>query len=136
VKSLKRIAVALIVVMIVSSLLGNKVPHLQEDLSNLEDYSFWLAVENAITYFFAAGLGAIVARKSFVIPALALAVVIWALTIDILFRIAAPTGPVTRLEIASENWLGFFLLVVAAISGAMFGRWFYTHEFEQTSNEV
>jgi len=127
----RRTAVALLVVLVVSSLLNCNVPSIRSDLSNFEDFRFWLAVKSAISYFFAAGLGAIVARKSFVVPALALAIVGWAATIDILYRIAVVVGPTSYLEIAASNWVGFVLLVIAAIMGAIFGRWFYRHEVER-----
>jgi hypothetical protein len=128
-----RTALAIIVVLVASTLLNTNVPSLNTDMSNFEELRFWLAVKSAISYFFAAGLGAIVARRTFVVPALALAVVGWVVTINILHQIALVAGPSSYMKIATDNWLGLILLVIAATAGAIAGRWFYKHEVENVA---
>jgi len=126
----RRIAASIGVVLFVGILVSVDGPALKPDHSNFEQFRFWLGMESAISYFIAVGIGAIVARKSIVIPALALAVIGWASIIHILFKIAVVAGPASYVEIAADNLLSLILWVIAAILGALTGRWFYEHEIK------
>ena len=127
---IQRIAAGIGVVLFVGILLSVDAPALKPDHSNFEQFRFWLGMESAISYYVAVGIGAIVARKSIVVPAIALAVIGWASIIHILFRIAVVAGPASYIEMAVDNLLSLFLWVIAAILGALTGRWFYEHEIK------
>lgn len=92
-----------------------------------------MTLESAINYFFAAGIGAIVARKPFVAHALSLAVLIWIVTTFILYDIAQPAGTVAYMQTVMDQLTGLILLAVAATLGALLGGWCYRHEIASSA---
>ncbi len=129
-KAYGRTILALIVVIAVSALLSFEAPSLEPDQSNYEKYAFWLQVESSIAYFIAVTAGAIVARKSFLVPALALAGLGWSAVVYILYDISNVGGSASLGRIALENLGGLILYAIAAVLGATLGRWFYRNEIE------
>jgi len=131
VKSYGRTIAALLVVLIVTALLSLEAPALKPDHSNYEQHSFWLQVEMAIGYFIAVTGGAIVARKNFIVSALALAGLGWSVVVYILYDISS-VDPISNLsQIAMGNIEGLALYAIAAVFGAILGKWFYEHEIKK-----
>ena len=135
-RNFRRTALALIVVVTVASLLNLGNPRFEDFSGNHNEYSFWLSLDVAISWLFAVGVGAIVARRSFVVPALSLAVFNWLVVGFILFSIAEAAGQTSFVEVLSGQLTGLLLLSVAAIIGATIGRWFYKHEIESSTVAV
>jgi uncharacterized membrane protein len=133
VKGYGRTILALIVVVVVTALLSFEAPTLQPDHSNYEEYGFWLQVESAIGFFIAVMAGAIVARKSFVVPALALAGLGWCAVVYILYDISRADQSATLGQIAVDNVEGLVLYSIAAVLGATLGRWYYKHEIQDAT---
>jgi len=131
-----RTALALVVVVAVASLLNLGNPRFEDFGGNHKEYSFWLSLDVAISWFVAVGIGAIVARRSFVVHALSLAVFSWLVVTFILFSIAKVAVPTSFVEILLSQLTGLLLLSVAVISGAILGRWFYKHEIESSTVAV
>lgn len=131
VKDYGRIILALIVVIAISALLNFEAPSLEPDFGNYEEHAFWLQVESSIAYFIAVTAGAIVARRNFLVPAFALAVLGWSSVVYILYDISNVGGSASIRRIALDNLEGLILYGIAAVLGAGLGAWFYKHEIEQ-----
>lgn len=131
-KSYGRTVVALIVVLLITVLLSFEAPALKPDQSNYEQYGFWLQVEMAIGYFIAVTAGALVARRSFIVPALALAIFGWSLVVYILYDISRVDHAASFVDIAMEHIEGLILFSIAAVLGAILGKWIYEHEIRGT----
>ncbi len=129
-KSFGRTIAALIVVLLVTALLSIEAPALKPDQSNYEQYGFWLHVGMAIGYFIAVTAGALVARRNFIMPALALAGFGWSVVVYILFDISRADPTASLIRIATENIEGLILYAIAAALGAILGKWFYEHEIK------
>ncbi|HEU4670863.1 MAG TPA: hypothetical protein VFR91_09140 [Dyella sp.] len=74
--------------------------------------------------FVAATIGAFIARRGFVLPALGLWLVQWLVVVYVLYWIAEPTGQASALAIVQRNMPGFFLSAAAVASGALLGQVF------------
>lgn len=134
VRNYVRTSMASIVVLLVTALLSFEAPALKPDHSNYEQYGFWLHAEAAIGYFIAVTAGAIVARGNFLVPALALAGLGWSAVVYILYDISKIDPMVSLDQIALENLGGLFIYAIAAVLGAILGRWFYKHEIQRVTN--
>jgi len=93
-----------------------------------------LQIESAISWFIAVGIGALIARRSFIGPSLFLSVSAWLAVTYLVYDIARVAGPVSFVEVAVEQWIGLALIGVAALGGAVLGRWFYMREIESVAN--
>lgn len=124
-EDLSRTALAIVTFLVVVSLLGIGATPIGD--AGAEQVTFWMSLESAVRYFFAAGIAAVVARKSFLIPAVSLAAFVWVVTTYILYSIGQPAGA-TLAEVAAGQLTGLVLLVLAVVSGAFLGRWFYKRE--------
>ncbi len=131
VSGMKRTIAAILVVFGIATLLNPYSPQLDADLSNFDQVAFWSQVNSAIRYFFAVGIGSIVARRNFIGPAVSIAIVVWGIVVFILYDIAHPASGISFAEVAQEQLTGLLLLIIAAISGALLGKWFYQHELGQ-----
>ena len=120
-----RIALAIVTFIVVVSLLGISATPMGE--VKAEHATFWMSLESAVRYFFAAAVAAVVARRSFLFPAVCLAAFVWIATTYILYSIGQPAGA-TLAEVAADQMTGLFLLIIAVVSGALVGRWFYKRE--------
>lgn len=121
----RRQAVALIVTIGCLLLLDPKAPRLDADLSNFDSYAFWIKFDSAVRYFFAIAVGAMIARRSMVVPAILIAAAFWLGTVYILYGIALPAGPVDWNRLLLGNLDGLAMSVIAGVLGALVGRWFY-----------
>lgn len=129
-----RTILALVVVIVLSQLLSTEVPDLRPDGSNLDKYMLWTQVKSAFVYFIAVTVGAVVARRSFMVPAVVLCIFGWLLAIYVLYEIARAAGPASLIEIAVSTLYGLGLSLASAVLGSMLGRWFYKREFEHASS--
>ena len=128
---IKRVIVAVLIVFGISAVLNPFSPQLDTELTNLDQVALWDQINSAIRYFFAVGVGAIVARRNFIGPAVLIAVAMWGTVTFILYDISKQAGDISFAQVAEEQLTGLILLIIAAISGALFGRWFYQHELGQ-----
>ncbi len=80
---MKRTIAAILVVFGIATLLNPYSPQLDADLSNFDQVAFWSQVNSAIRYFFAVGIGSIVARRNFIGPAVSIAIVVWGIVVFI-----------------------------------------------------
>lgn len=128
---IRRVIAAILVVVGISAILNPYSPQLNAELSNIDQVALWEQINSAIRYFFAVCVGAIVARRNFVAPAVCTAVVLWGIVTFILYDIARPASDISFAQVAVEQLTGLILLLIAAISGALLGRWFYQHELGQ-----
>lgn len=122
-----RIVLAIVTFLVVVSLLGIGATPMGE--VKAEQVTFWTSLESAVRYFFAAAIAAVVARRSFLVPAASLAAFVWTVTTYILYSIGQPAGA-TLAEVAAGQMTGLLLLIIAVVSGALLGRWFYKREIE------
>lgn len=125
--NVRRTVLAIITFLVVASLLG--IGATPTAAADAEQVKFWMSLESAVRYFFAAGVGAVVARRSFLVPAVSLAALVWLAATYILYRIGQPAGA-GWAEIAQGQLAGLLLLLLAAIGGSLVGRWFYKREIE------
>lgn len=124
-ENFSRVALAIVTFLVVVSLLGIGATPIVE--GEAEQVTFWISLESAVRYFFAAGIAAVVARRSFLVPAVCLAAFVWTVTTYILYSIGQPAGT-TLAEVAASQLTGLLLLIIAVVSGALLGRWFYKRE--------
>ena len=73
--------------------------------------------------FVGTALGAFVARRGFLLPALGLWLLGWLGSIYMLYLIAEPTGQASIPAIVQYNLLGGFLSALAVSAGALFGQY-------------
>jgi len=92
-----------------------------------------LQLEAAISWFFAVGIGALIARESFIGPALLLSVISWGVGSYFIHDITGYSGPNSFSEVLAQRWVGLVLISFAAVSGAVLGRWFYKREIKNVA---
>lgn len=126
-ENVRRTAVSIVTFFVVVSLLGIGATPIGE--VEAEQAALWMSVEAAVRYFFGAGIAAIVARQSFLVPAVSLAAFVWAITTYIAYSIGQPAGA-TLAGVAAGQLTALPLLLFAVVGGALLGRWFYKHEIE------
>jgi len=76
---------------------------------------------SAANAFFSAFLGALVARRGFVIPALALMLIVYGIIFTSLYDIAYPQA--TYASILQQNAVTFAVSLLATAFGAWLGQW-------------
>lgn len=126
-KNFSRTLLAMAIFIVVATLLGIGATPIEAYQVDVETMKFWMSIESSVRYFFAAAIAAVVARKSFLIPAVSLAASVWIVTTWILYRIGQPAGA-GLVEVAQSQLLGLLLLILAVIAGSLVGRWFYKRE--------
>lgn len=84
-----------------------------------------LHIEGALGWLFAVAVGATVARRNFVLPAVALSVAAWSIVSYVIYDIARVAEPASLLSIAVQQLPVFLLMATAAVIGALLGRWFF-----------
>ena len=81
-----------------------------------------IGLRSVVIALLSAFAGGIVARNGFVLPAIALWLALWTVTVYFLYAIAAPVDPNPLPGIARHNWAAFLGSGVAAIVGAQLGQ--------------
>src|SRR5690606_7343732 len=81
-----------------------------------------IALRSVLIALLAAFAGGLVARNGIVLPAIAIWLLLWGVTIYFLYMIAAPVDPAPLPSIAQHNWIAFLGSGVATIIGAMLGQ--------------
>lgn len=82
----------------------------------------WGAVHSLLEMFLGAVAGAWLARRPFVVPALVVWALLWAVVTWLLHSIAAPAGNGSVMAILAYNWLAIVLSGVGAVAGALTGQ--------------
>ena len=78
--------------------------------------------QSAALGFLGVALGALVARRGFVLPAIGLWLLGWSANIYFLYRIAEPVGQASVLGILQYNPFAISLSLLAVVAGALFGQ--------------
>jgi len=84
-----------------------------------------LQVEGALGWLFAVAAGALVARRSFVLPAVALTTAIWVFLAYVIYDIARVAEPASLVSIVVKQLPVLLLMALAACIGALVGQWFF-----------
>ena len=92
------------------------------ELISLANFTVNPALQSAVLGFLATAIGAFIARRGFVLPALGLWLVEWLLVVYLLYFIAAPTGQASFLAIAQVNLRSIVLSALAVAIGALVGQ--------------
>ena len=92
------------------------------ELISLANFTVNPALQSAVLGFLATAIGAFIARRGFVLPALGLWLVEWLLVVYLLYFIAAPTGQASFLAIAQVNLRSILLSALAVAIGALVGQ--------------
>jgi putative Mn2+ efflux pump MntP len=92
------------------------------ELISLANVTVNPVLQSIVLGFLATAIGAFIARRGFVLPALGLWLVEWLLVVYLLYFIAAPTGQASFLAIAQINLLSIVLSALAVAIGALVGQ--------------
>jgi hypothetical protein len=92
------------------------------ELISLANVTVNPVLQSIVLGFLATAIGAFIARRGFVLPALGLWLVEWLLVAYLLYFIAAPTGQASFLAIAQINLLSIVLSALAVAIGALVGQ--------------
>ncbi len=92
------------------------------ELISLSNLTVGPVVRTVVLAFLATAVGALVARRGFVFPALGLWFVEWLVVIYFLYRIAEPTAQASILAIARLNLPNIMLSALAVVLGALLGQ--------------
>ena len=92
------------------------------ELISLANFTFNPLLQSVVLGFLATTIGAFMARRGFVLPALGLWFVCWLLVVYLLYFIAAPTDQASFLAIAQTNLLSIVLSALAVAIGALVGQ--------------
>ena len=92
------------------------------ELISLANFTFNPLLQSVVLGLLATTIGAFIARRGFVLPALGLWFVCWLLVVYLLYFIAAPTGQASFLAIAQINLLSIVLSALAVAIGALVGQ--------------
>ena len=82
----------------------------------------WLVAQSALVFFVAALVGGWVAGHRFLLPAMVVWLLIWIAIVYLLYRIAAPAGPVSIVGMLQYNWVAFLLSGATTAIGALLGQ--------------
>ena len=93
-----------------------------EELISLASFTFNPLLRSVVLGFLATTIGAFIARRGFVLPALGLWFVDWLLVVYLLYFIAVPTGQASFLATAQINLLSIVLSALAVAIGALVGQ--------------
>jgi len=118
----KRIAIGIatsIAILALLDLLPSPIPQSLVDYRLFDHFYVWPGIGGMATMFVAAFGGAFVSKARFEIPAVILAVGVWAGIVYFLNSIGAAAGQDDVLTVASTNLLGLIL----GVSGAAFGAY-------------
>ncbi|HEU4773704.1 MAG TPA: hypothetical protein VFS82_04195 [Lysobacter sp.] len=91
-------------------------------LPDLGRSAAWSVGESVLVFFLAAAAGAWLARDRFIVPALVVWAVFWAVVAWMLHLIAAPVAQSSVGAILQYNWLAIVLSGAATVAGALCGR--------------
>ena len=114
--SSKRLLLGVAILIAAQVLLNNIASSLLTETMGL------IAARSVVIALLAAFAGGLVARKGIVIPALAVWLALWAVTVYFLYAIAAPVDPNPLPMIAQHNWVAFIGSGFATVVGAMLGQ--------------
>ncbi len=92
------------------------------ELIALADLAVGPVTQSVALGFPGAVLGAFVARRGFVLPAIGLWLLSWSADIYFLYRVAEPVGQASILGILQYNLLTIILSLLAVVAGAWFGQ--------------
>lgn len=92
------------------------------ELISLANFNLSPVMRSVVLSFLAATIGAFIARRGFVLPALGLWFVGWLLVVCLVYFIAAPTGQASLLAIVQINLLSMVFSALAATVGALAGQ--------------
>ncbi|MGH8075390.1 MAG: hypothetical protein ACREO4_15165 [Lysobacter sp.] len=91
-------------------------------LPDLDASVAWGVAQSALVFFVAAVVGGWVAGHRFLLPAMAVWLLIWIAIVYLLYRIAAPAGPVSIVGMLQYNWVVMLLSGAATAVGALLGQ--------------
>lgn len=91
-------------------------------LPDLGNSTAWAGVQSFLELFLGALAGAWLARAPFVVPALVVWALLWAVVTWVLHAIGAPAGPGSVVAILQYNWLAIVLSGAGAVAGALCGQ--------------
>ena len=110
----KKIAIGMIIAILVWTI-GN-------ELIGLLDLPIPPIAQSFVVSLSGGGLGAYVAKRNFLVPALAAWVLCWGIAIYMLYLIAAPTGQASFSGIIGYNWSVIALSAFATLIGVLGGQ--------------
>ena len=91
-------------------------------LMSLANLSVGPVVQSVAVGFLGTAVGAFIARRSFVFPALGLWFVEWLVVAHFVYRVAEPTGQASVLAMAQLNLPSILLSALAVVLGALLGQ--------------
>lgn len=91
-------------------------------LLSLTNLSAGPVVQTVALTFLGAAVGAFVARRGFVLPALGLWLVEWLVVVYLLYRVAQPSGQASIRAIVQLNLLSIVLCALAVVGGVWLGQ--------------
>lgn len=96
--------------------------------------NLWISpvIQSVAAGFISTALGAFVARRGFVAPALGLWLLGWVICVSALYWIVEPTGQASILRILQYNRLSISLSALAVLAGTFLGHAMAQH-FRNTS---
>ncbi len=92
------------------------------ELIALSSFAGDRVVQSVAVSFLGAAVGAFIARRDFVLPALGLWLFEWLVVVYVLYGIAVPTGQASVMAIAQYNLLNILLSALAVVLGALIGQ--------------
>ena len=87
----------------------------------------WSLAQSALVFFIAALVGGWLAGRRFLLPAVATWLLIWVAIVYLLYRIAAPAGPVSIVGMLQYNWVDLILSGCSTVAGALCGQMLRQH---------
>ena len=124
-KDFGRIGIGILAVLAINTLLSHAVPAFYRSDRMPLDPLLMVYIQTALQFFVAVTVGAVVARRKFIGPALTLAILGWCIIVYIEYDIARTAVDESFLNVMLPNLPGLFLYAVAAVCGAILGRKLY-----------
>ena len=125
-----RLVAAIVVTLVISTILAPVSSVAPASLEPIFAGIALLHIEGAVSWLVAVAVGAMVARKSFVMPSVLLSVALWAIVSYIVYDIARVAEQTSVLAIAAQQLPVLVLMTTAAIIGALIGRWFFQQHLQ------
>ena len=110
----KKIALGVVVVVLFWAI-GN-------ELINVFELPISPTTQSVVVSLFGTGLGAFVAKRNFLLPALTVWLLCWSFALYILYQISVPTGHASVLELLQYNWISISLSALATLIGVFIGQ--------------
>lgn len=94
----------------------------------------WPAIYGLPKVFLAMFVGAYVAHSRFIVPAILMPALGWAIAIHFLNQIAHAVGQHNLVDVAAMNFVGLLIGIGGALLGAIAGHRFYLSRSEKVAN--